>query len=145
MERTSLHSAIKFGIQRDKLTVLSNPPRYDRLAIRTLERGGAVYTVEAGLDEWEGRGWWTTVDWSADEIAEQRLVALDVEAFEAEYSGVLQFLEGCKRLGAPRYTIRTSLDPNAKPHVIAVVEKVLADSTLRFLLGEDAVERADAQ
>ena len=53
------------------------------------------------------------------------------------------FVDGCKRVGAPRYAMRTSLDPHAKPHVIAVVEKVLAKSTLRFLLAEDALERAD--
>ena len=38
---------------------------------------------------------------------------------------------------------KTELDPHAKPHVIAVVEKVLASSSLRFLLAEDALERAE--
>lgn len=144
-QRTGLLAAIKHGIAHNKVTVLANPPRYDRLAVRTVEHGGtAIYTVEAGLDEWEGRGWFTTVDWDEDEIVQQQLMALDAKTFELEYAGVMKFLEGCKRLGAPRYAMRTSLDPEAKPHVIAVVEKVLADSTLRFLLAEDALERADA-
>ena len=64
---------------------------------------------------------------------------------ESEYAGALGFLEACKKLGAPRYVVKTELDPeNALPHVLAVVERVLAASSLRFLLAEDALERADA-
>ena len=144
-QRAALMDALNFGLKRNKLTVLANPPRYDRLALRTLEHGGqAIYTVEAGLDEWEGTGWWTTVDWSEEEVASSGLVPIDDSTLAREYTGVLCFLEGCRRLGSPRYTTRTSLDPNAKPHVLLVVERVLADSSLRCLLAEDALERADS-
>ena len=58
------------------------------------------------------------------------------------------FLEACKRLGAPRYVMKPEFGSvvadEAKPHVIEVVEKVIASSSLRFLLSEDALERADA-
>jgi hypothetical protein len=66
------------------------------------------------------------------------------KTLEAEYGGVLAFLETCKKLGAPRYTMRTSLDPDALPHVIAAVERCIGASSLRFLLDEKALERADA-
>ena len=41
--------------------------------------------------------------------------------------------------------MKTELDPQALPHVLAVVERVLAGSSLRFLLAEDALDRADGE
>ena len=97
----------------------------------TADEGRAAYTVEAGIDAWEGRGWWTT----HDELA-AGFLEMDAATLQAEYSGVLDFLELCKRVGAPRYTIKTELDPNALPHVIAIVEKLLAVTPLRCLLAD---------
>ena len=142
-QRTALIDALTYGIRRDRMTVFANPPRYDRLALRTREGDGrAYYMIEAGLDAFDGRGWWTTVEWTVEEIAEQQLVAIDAETLVNEYAGVLAFLEGCRRVGRPRYAMRTDLDPNAQPHVLLVVEKLLAGSSLSFVLSEDALERA---
>jgi len=145
---TSLLAALAYGIRAQRVRVLANAPLYDRLVVWTTRSegglpGSGTACVEAGLDLWEGTGCWTTTDWSEADLASQGLVALDAAGLEAEYSGVLAFLEAAKRLGAPRYTLKTTLDPSAQPHVIRVVEKVLAGSPLRFLLSEDALERAD--
>ena len=74
----------------------------------------------------------------------QGLVAISADVLKSEFGGVLAFLELCKRVGAPRYTLKTDLDPNAKPHVIAVIERLLGASELRFMLDAAALERADA-
>lgn len=141
--RPSLFSALSYGIKRGQLKLFANPPRYDRLLVWTT-KDGSTYVVEAGLDAWEGTGWWTTKDATEADLKNQGMIAIGAETLEAEYGGVLAFLECCKLLGAPRYVMKTDLDPNAKPHVIAVVERVLANSMLRFLLDADALERADA-
>ena len=86
----------------------------------------------------------TTVERTEADLKAEGLVDIGATALEAEYSGVLGFLEACKRVGGPRYTMKTDLDPAARPHVIAMVEKVLAASVLRFLLDEETLERADA-
>ena len=105
---------------------------------------GATYVVEAGLDAWEGRGWWTTKDAIEGDMKAQGLVNIDAAALAAEYAGPLAFLEACKRVGGGRYCMKTDLDPDARPHVIAMVEKVIAASVLRFLLDEGTLGRADA-
>ena len=145
-QRTTLIAAVTYGVKHGQLKVFANPPRYDRLFIwTTKDEGRAKYVVEAGVDAWEGKGWWTTKNFGSEaEITSQGLVQIDAAALKSEYAGVFAFLELCKTLGAPRYTMKTDLDPDAKPHVLAVVERVLAACTLRFLLAEDALERADA-
>ena len=86
---------------------------------------------------------WSTELTEAD-LKREGLLPLEASTLQAEFRGPLAFLEGLKVLGAPRYTMRTALDPSAKPHVIAVVERLIAASLLRFLLSEDALERADS-
>ena len=39
--------------------------------------------------------------------------------------------------------MKTDLDPHAKPHVIAVVERMLAQSCLCFVLDQAAAARAE--
>lgn len=139
----TLLAALRAGAQDRRLKLYSNAPRYDRLLVWTTTSMGSSYVLEAGLDAWEGTCWWTTKDLTESGLQAQGLMAIGMDTLQAEYGGVLAFLETCKRLGAPRYTIRTDLDPNAKPHVIAVVERLLAASPLRFLLDEAALSRAD--
>ena len=143
LQRPPLMAALTLGLKRGQLKVYANPPRYDRLIVVTMNQGSS-YVVEAGLDAWEGRAWWTTRDLVEADVAREGLLPLDTAALEAEYGGVLRLFELCKQLDAPRYTIKTDLDPQAKPHVVAMVERVLAASPLRFLLCEEALERADA-
>jgi hypothetical protein len=141
--------ALCYGLREKKLKVFANPPRYDRLVVLTSHSatgmpGNATYTVEAGLDASAGTGWWTTKDWREPDVAEQGLRSIDAAGLEAQYSGVLAFLELCKKLGAPRYTSKTDLTDDPLPHVIKMVERVIAGSSLRGLLSHDALERADA-
>ena len=140
----TLRAALAYGVKHEQVKLFTNAPRYDRLLVWTT-KDSSTYVVEAGLDAWEGTGWWTTKDFTEADLKKEGLLAIVAETLEAEYGGVLAFLECCKLLGAPRYTMKTDLDPNAKPHVIAVVERVLANSTLRFLLDAEALERADAK
>ena len=106
--------------------------------------GSATYTVEAGLDATAGTGWWTTKDWREPDVTEQGLRSIDAAGLQAQYSGALGFLELCKKLGAPRYTSKTDMTDDPQPHVIKVVERVLAGSSLRCLLSDEALDRADA-
>ena len=152
--RTPLLTALSYGIQRKLLRVYGNPPRYDRLVVSATaaDGGGGLpgagsHSVEMEIDAYEGRGWWMTRDCTEAELstASEGLHLVQAATLESEYAGALGFLEACKKLGAPRYVVKTELDPeNALPHVLAVVERVLAASSLRFLLAEDALERADA-
>lgn len=150
--RTPLLTALSYGIQRKLLRVYGNPPRYDRLVVSATAANGGLpgagsHSVEMEIDAYEGRGWWMTRDCTEAELttASEGLQLVQAATLESEYAGALGFLEGCKKLGAPRYVVKTELDPeNALPHVLAVVERVLAASSLRFLLAEDALERADA-
>jgi len=152
--RTPLLTALSYGIQRKLLRVYGNPPRYDRLVVSATaaDGGGGLpgagsHSVEMEIDAYEGRGWWMTRDCTEAELttASEGLQLVQAATLESEYAGALGFLEACKKLGAPRYVVKTELDPeNALPHVLAVVERVLAASSLRFLLAEDALERADA-
>ena len=142
----SLRSALIKGMHSGSLRVYANAPRYDRLVLWTHGEGGgmpgsATYTVEAELDAWEGTAWWMTKDLCAADFEKQGLQSIDGGTLETEYSQVLTFLEGCRKLGAPRYTMKTELSPDSKPHVIAVVEKVIAASSLRFLLSDDVLKR----
>eukprot|EP00928_Gymnodinium_smaydae_P050325 TRINITY_DN33895_c0_g1_i1.p1 TRINITY_DN33895_c0_g1~~TRINITY_DN33895_c0_g1_i1.p1 ORF type:complete len:237 (+),score=35.19 TRINITY_DN33895_c0_g1_i1:92-802(+) len=141
--RTSLLAALVLGAKRSVLKLFANPPRYDRLLILTVKER-STYVVEAGLDTVAGAGWWTTRSLTEPDLNKMDLTTISGDALAAEYSGVFGFLELCKTLGPPRYGIRTDLDPDAKPHVILVVERLLASSSLRILLDEDALERADA-
>jgi hypothetical protein len=150
--RTTLQAALSYGLQRSHLRIYANAPRYDRLVVASRADGSGVpgagtYTVEAQIDAWEGRGWWLTRDGTENELT-SGLVRIDAAALAREYAGALAFLEACKRLGAPRYVLKPEFGSvvadEAKPHVIEVVEKVIASSSLRFLLSEDALERADA-
>ena len=128
------------GAETGTFRIFANAPRYDQLFVSATRSdaglGSATYVVEAGLNEWEGTAWWTTTDHTEPGLVEQGLVRIDAAALEREYGGVLTFLDGCKRLGAPRYTMKTVLDPEAKPHVISMIEKVLAASPLHILLAE---------
>ena len=152
--RTPLLTALSYGIQRKLLRVYGNPPRYDRLVVSATaaDGGGGLpgagsHSVEMEIDAYEGRGWWMTRDCTEAELstASEGLQLVQAATLESEYAGALAFLEACKKLGAPRYVVKTELDPeNALPHVLGVVERVLAASSLRFLLAEDALERADA-
>ena len=140
---TALRAALSDGVNSGLLKLYANAPRYDRLFVCTTTKDKATYVLEAGLDAWDGSCCWTTKDLTEANLRAQGLVALSVDGLHAEYGGVLTFFDTCKRLGAPRYTIRTDLDPNAKPHVIAVVERLLAASSLRFLLDDAALARVD--
>ena len=141
--RATLLAQLDFRTKRGQLKLYANPPRYDRLLVCAMHNG-ATYIVEAGLDAWEGQGWWTTKDAIEADMKAQGLVSIDAAALAAEYSGALAFLEACKRVGGPRYSMKTDLDPDARPHVLAMVEKVIAASVLRFLLDEGTLARADA-
>ena len=141
--RATLLAQLDFRAKRGQLKLYANPPRYDRLVVCAMNNG-ATYVVEAGLDAWEGRGWWTTKDAIEGDMKAQGLVNIDAAALAAEYAGPLAFLEACKRVGGGRYCMKTDLDPDARPHVIAMVEKVIAASVLRFLLDEGTLGRADA-
>lgn len=137
----SLEAALSSAVRRNELTAFANAPRYDRLVLsckRTDTLGDATYTVEAGLDAFDGLGWWTTTDRTHADLASDGFVRIGAEALVAEYGGVMRFLELCRRLGPPRYTMKTALDPEAKPHVIAVVERLCAASALRCLLSCEA-------
>ena len=152
--RTPLLTSLSYGIKRKLLRVYGNAPRYDRLVVSATaaDGGGGLpgagsHTVEMELDAYEGRGWWMTKDCTEAELttASEGLQLIQAATLETEYAGALGFLEACKKLGAPRYVVKTELDPeNALPHVLAVVERVLGASSLRFLLAEDALDRADA-
>lgn len=148
--RTSIQAAISYGISHGKLRAYGNSPRYDRLVLCTSNYGGggmpgsATYSVEAELDAFDGLGGWRTTELTEADLKREGLLPLEASTLQAEFRGPLAFLEGLKVLGAPRYTMRTALDPSAKPHVIAVVERLIAASLLRFLLSEDALERADS-
>ena len=83
--------------------------------------GSATYTVEAELDAFDGLGGWRTTELTEADLKREGLLPLEASTLQAEFRGPLAFLEGLKVLGAPRYTMRTALDPSAKPHVIAVV------------------------
>lgn len=140
---TTMLAALTFGINHGRIKCYCNPPRYDRLMVWTT-KDSSTYVVEAGLDAWEGAGWWRTIDATEKTLKAQGLVAISADVLKSEFGGVLAFLELCKRVGAPRYTLKTDLDPNAKPHVIAVIERLLGASELRFMLDAAALERADA-
>ena len=152
--RTPLLTALSYGIKRKLLRVYGNAPRYDRLVVSATaaDGGGGLpgagsHTVEMEIDAYEGKGWWMTKDCTEAELttASEGLQPIQATTLETEYAGALGFLEACKKLGAPRYVVKTELDPeNALPHVLAVVERVLGASSLRFLLAEDALNRADA-
>ena len=152
--RTPLLTALSYGIKRKLVRVYGNAPRYDRLVVSATaaDGGGGLpgagsHTVEMEIDAYEGRGWWMTKDCTEAELttASEGLQPIQATTLETEYAGALGFLEACKKLGAPRYVVKTELDPeNALPHVLAVVERVLGASSLRFLLAEDALDRADA-
>lgn len=139
----TLRDALGDGVKSGLLKLYANAPRYDRLFVCTTTKDRATYVLEAGLDAWEGSCSWTTKDLTEANLRAQDLSALGVDGLQSEYGGVLDFFDTCKRLGAPRYTIRTDLDPDAKPHVIAVVERLLAASSLRFLLDDTALARVD--
>jgi hypothetical protein len=144
---TSLLSALSAGLQSGTLKAYCNPPRYDRLIVLTTDiesgipGGSATYTIEAGLDNWEGLGWWETKAFQEEGLVAAGLEWIDAQGLEMEYCGVLAFLEACRRVGPPRYVMKTELDPNAQPHVIAVVERLLASSSLAFVLTDEARER----
>jgi hypothetical protein len=121
--RLTLEAAVCSAVRRNELTAFANAPRYDRLILSCKcsdKMGRATYTVEAGLEAFDGAGWWTTTDYSEADLSSQGFLRISAATLLEEYGGVLRFLELCRRLGAPRYTMRTSLDPDAKPHVSAV-------------------------
>ena len=137
-------------MNRGQLKAFANPPQYDRFALQTLHAAGAMagtatYIVEAGLDADEGAAWWTTKDWLEAGLKEEGLFQIDAAVLAADYSSVFGFFELCKKVGeAPRYMMKTYLDPNcAMPHVLAMVEKIIASSSLRFLLDPAALARVE--
>ena len=142
-----LRAALVKGVQSTSLHIYANAPRYDRLVVWTAEGetcglpGSATYTVEAELDASEGTAWWMAKELDDAEMTQQGLQRIDGTTLETEYGEVLTFLEGCRKLGAPRYAMKTELSPDSKPHVIAVVERIIAGSSLRFLLSHDALKR----
>ena len=145
--RPTLLAALSEGLRTCTLRCYVNAPRYDRLVVWTRKPAGgglpgsASYTVEMDLDAWEGNGGWTTRDFDDAALASQGLVEIGASTLQAECGGVLAFLEVCKRLGPPRYLLRTALDLDAKPHVLQVVERLLASCALRCLLHEEALAR----
>ena len=91
--------------------------------------GAGSHSVEMEIDAYEGRGWWMTRDCTEAELtsASEGLQRVQAATLESEYAGALGFVEACKKLGAPRYVVKTELDPqSALPHVLAVVERVRA-------------------
>jgi len=137
----SLWQRVASGLQSGELRAYCNPPRYDRLLLsarRTDVMGSVTYIVEASLDAWEGRCGWITTDYQEKDLALEGLVEAGAAAVEAEYASVFRFFELCHSVGPPRYTVQTSLDPDAKPHVLAMVEKLVGGTALRCLLPADA-------
>ena len=165
-EGSSLLADLKAGFKSHEVKMYGNPPRYDRLIVWTTidvantrhardkskyqtKANTATYAVEAAVDITECKGWFTTLEKSSEsELRKMGFALLDAVALEAEYAGALKFLECCKKLGAPRYSMGTDqakfVAPEAKAASIALAERVLAACPLRFLLATDALERADA-
>ena len=165
-EGASLLKDLKSGFKGHELKMFGNPPRYDRLVVwATIDVANArhardkskyqtkantlTYAVEAAVDVTEGKGWFTMLEKSSEsELRKQGFTLIDAIALEAEYAGALTFLECCKKLGTPRYSMGTDqakfVAPEAKAASIALAERVLAACPLRFLLSADALSRADA-
>lgn len=156
--RTDLLAAMVDLVNQGRLVVLSDAPEYNRLLVASRRAPGGVYAsyqehvVEAGMDAGlVGRSdghccWWTMMDFKAGEMREQGLAPIDVATLQAQFATALEFFADCREDGAPSY--RTRADPtvmDGHDDADMLIEQMLAESPLRFLLAPQVTGRVEGK
>ena len=158
--------AIIDSLKHERLHAFSDPPNYDRLLLASRRAAGSdhgayeEHILEAGYDvpraaveasaPGSGDGTerpaccrWTMMDYRYTDLRTQGLVPVDATTLRQRFSGVLATFDASREHGGTQYVIAAdpcmagAMDDDADQ----LVEQLIADSSLRFLLQPRTLEQ----